>query len=184
MRALVALSGRGPRRPLSPRSAATAHAPLDWAVDGGGSGGECAIGPGAGIGRVGGGGESKRQRLEAPTLIIIQPPPSLSPPPPLLSGRADATKEFDDFTLTASLTDATAKDFDAAPWMKDALITARTKKGKGRSEREARAHVWREKTVGTRASPSSSSFPSTLPSQTMSTSWSATMRARSPPWRA
>jgi len=43
-------------------------------------------------------------------------------------GRADATKEFDDFTLTASLTDSTVKDFDAAPWMKDALITARTKK--------------------------------------------------------
>jgi hypothetical protein len=40
----------------------------------------------------------------------------------------DATKELDDFTLTASLTDATVSDFDNAPWLKDALVTARTKK--------------------------------------------------------
>lgn len=86
-----------------------------------------------------------------------QSPPSLSrsffphsPPPPLPlassflfgppikrisrqqqqqhSGRVDATKELDDFSLTASLTDATAKDLDNAPHLKDALITARTKK--------------------------------------------------------
>ena len=44
------------------------------------------------------------------------------------SGRVDATKELDDFSLTASLTDATAKDLDAAPHLRDALITARTKK--------------------------------------------------------
>ena len=51
-----------------------------------------------------------------------------SPPLPTLSGRVDATKELDDFSLTASLTDATAKDLDNAPHLRDALITARTKK--------------------------------------------------------
>ena len=45
------------------------------------------------------------------------------------SGRVDATKELDDFSLTASLTDATAKDVDNAPHLRDALITARTKEG-------------------------------------------------------
>lgn len=43
-------------------------------------------------------------------------------------GRVDATKELDDFTLTASLTDKTVQDFDNAPWLADALITATTKK--------------------------------------------------------
>ena len=47
---------------------------------------------------------------------------------PSFSGRVDATKELDDFSLTASLTDATAKDLDNAPHLRDALITARTKK--------------------------------------------------------
>ena len=91
-----------------------------------------------------GASEHKRQRPRRaerrgrdpppPPLSPIQPPPLPPPPssPPPCSGRADATKEFDDFTLTASLTDATAKDFDSAPWMKDALITARTKKGEKR----------------------------------------------------
>ena len=73
-----------------------------------------------------------KQERQAPRSLIQPLLALLSPPLSSLhnSGRADATKEFDDFTLTASLTDATAKDLDAAPWMKDALITARTKKGK------------------------------------------------------
>lgn len=53
---------------------------------------------------------------------------SLLPNQPTSSGRVDATKELDDFSLTASVTDATAKDIDNAPHLRDALITARTKK--------------------------------------------------------
>ena len=53
---------------------------------------------------------------------------SLPPNQPTNSGRVDATKELDDFSLTASVTDATAKDIDNAPHLRDALITARTKK--------------------------------------------------------
>ena len=58
-----------------------------------------------------------------PPLLLF--PPSL---PPASSGRVDATKDLDDFTLTASLTDKTVQDVDNAPWLKDALVTATTKK--------------------------------------------------------
>ena len=60
----------------------------------------------------------------SPSLVTL----SLPPNQPTNSGRVDATKELDDFSLTASVTDATAKDIDNAPHLRDALITARTKK--------------------------------------------------------
>jgi hypothetical protein len=61
--------------------------------------------------------------LSFKTLLTL--PPTQTTPH---SGRVDATKELDDFSLTASLTDATAKDLDNAPHLRDALVTARTKK--------------------------------------------------------
>ena len=44
-----------------------------------------------------------------------------------LGGRADIRKSINDVHLTLSLTDATVREFEAAPWLTGALITAEKK---------------------------------------------------------
>ena len=39
-------------------------------------------------------------------------------------GRIDVRRQIEDFNIIASLTDNTVRDYDAAPWLKDALLTA------------------------------------------------------------
>ena len=39
-------------------------------------------------------------------------------------GRVDVRKQVEDFNLVASLTDNTLRDYEAAPWLKEALVTA------------------------------------------------------------
>jgi hypothetical protein len=145
----------------------------------------------------------KRAALDRPTPLCCSL--TLLPSHPTHhSGRADATKEFDDFTLTASLTDSTVKDYEAAPWMKDALVTARTKKGELRMEKERgrpRAHASHNPSPSLSTLPLSLSLltlslshlpqpsPSPSPSppsstQTTSTCWSATTPVKSRPWPA
>lgn len=46
---------------------------------------------------------------------------------PKVGGRVDYRQTIKDFDLTVSGTDATARDADAVPWLKDAVVTADTK---------------------------------------------------------
>lgn len=39
-------------------------------------------------------------------------------------GRVDVKREIEDFNIVASLTDNTLRDYEAAPWLKEALVTA------------------------------------------------------------
>ena len=39
-------------------------------------------------------------------------------------GRIDIKRQIEDFNIVASLTDNTLRDYEAAPWLKDALVTA------------------------------------------------------------
>ena len=41
-----------------------------------------------------------------------------------VGGRVDLRKEINDIKFTASITDASARDYEAAPWLKDSIITA------------------------------------------------------------
>ena len=41
-----------------------------------------------------------------------------------VGGRTDLRKEINDIKFTASITDASARDYEAAPWLKDSIITA------------------------------------------------------------
>ncbi|KAK9799816.1 hypothetical protein WJX73_003553 [Symbiochloris irregularis] len=41
-----------------------------------------------------------------------------------IGGRLDVRRQIEDFNVVASLTDNTVRDYDAAPWLKDALLTA------------------------------------------------------------
>jgi hypothetical protein len=41
-----------------------------------------------------------------------------------VGGRVDVRKTFEDINFVLSLTDATAKDVENAPWLQDALLTA------------------------------------------------------------
>ena len=41
-----------------------------------------------------------------------------------VGGRVDLRKEINEIKFTASITDATARDYEAAPWLKDSIITA------------------------------------------------------------
>ena len=41
-----------------------------------------------------------------------------------VGGRADLRKEINEIKFTASITDASARDYEAAPWLKDSIITA------------------------------------------------------------
>ena len=41
-----------------------------------------------------------------------------------LGGRVDLRKEINEIKFTASITDASARDYEAAPWLKDSIITA------------------------------------------------------------
>lgn len=41
-----------------------------------------------------------------------------------VGGRVDLRKEINEIKFTASLTDASARDYEAAPWLKDSIITA------------------------------------------------------------
>ncbi len=43
--------------------------------------------------------------------------------------RTDVSQRIENFTLTASVTDSTIRDVEAAPWLKDAIITAETTEG-------------------------------------------------------
>ena len=36
----------------------------------------------------------------------------------------DVKRQIEDFNVVASLTDNTLRDYEAAPWLKDALVTA------------------------------------------------------------
>lgn len=42
----------------------------------------------------------------------------------LAGGRIDVRRQIEDFNVIASLTDNTVRNYDAAPWLKDALLTA------------------------------------------------------------
>ena len=41
-----------------------------------------------------------------------------------VGGRVDLRKEINDIKFTASITDASARDYEAAPWLKDSIVTA------------------------------------------------------------
>lgn len=41
-----------------------------------------------------------------------------------VGGRVDLRKQINEIKFTASITDATARDYEAAPWLKDSIITA------------------------------------------------------------
>ncbi len=41
-----------------------------------------------------------------------------------LGGRVDLRKEINEIKFTASITDASARDYEAAPWLKDSIVTA------------------------------------------------------------
>ena len=41
-----------------------------------------------------------------------------------VGGRVDLRKEINEIKFTASITDASARDYEAAPWLKDSIITA------------------------------------------------------------
>lgn len=41
-----------------------------------------------------------------------------------VGGRVDLRKKINEIKFTASITDASARDYEAAPWLKDSIITA------------------------------------------------------------
>ncbi|CAK0787514.1 hypothetical protein CVIRNUC_010734 [Coccomyxa viridis] len=41
-----------------------------------------------------------------------------------VGGRVDVTKDINEIRLTGSVTDATARDYEAAPWVRDFIVTA------------------------------------------------------------
>ena len=41
-----------------------------------------------------------------------------------VGGRVDVKRQIEEFNVVASFTDTTLRDYDAAPWLKEALVTA------------------------------------------------------------
>lgn len=41
-----------------------------------------------------------------------------------VGGRVDLRKEINEIKFTASITDASARDYESAPWLRDSIITA------------------------------------------------------------
>jgi hypothetical protein len=44
-----------------------------------------------------------------------------------VGGRVDIAKDINEIKFTASLTDATARDYEATPWIRDFIVTAEKK---------------------------------------------------------
>ena len=41
-----------------------------------------------------------------------------------VGGRVDVTKDLNEIRFTASVTDASGRDYEAAPWIRDFIVTA------------------------------------------------------------
>ena len=56
----------------------------------------------------------------------------------------DVAKEIEEIKFTASITDASARDYEATPWIRDFIVTAEKKvNGGGPVWTASRAHLWR-----------------------------------------
>lgn len=44
-----------------------------------------------------------------------------------VGGRVDVAKEIEEIKFTASITDASARDYEATPWIRDFIVTAEKK---------------------------------------------------------